>query len=380
MASRSKLKPFLFATLLTVVLFVFVEIGLRATTFGCGLPEPNLCGFGNVSYRFNDKPGGGDLVPNQDGVWAIWPHRPYHVQTNSDGLRNAREVDRRADLTILAVGDSFTFGPYVPNDDTWPAWLEFTLASGSARRRRVQVLNAGVAGYTIQDEYYYLVERGLPLKPDLVVIALYPNDISDFRGIQRNFLARAEKTIREPTVASIVRDLFNRYESKLAILRLATRLKRSAEVAEAREGSAAAKAIESTATKCDPFVQPESFENDACWLNFDKWLRRTISLLKENGIPLLLVAIPDQRQLDSRQNTSIPQDFVGAIASQEAVPFLDLQLSLKELSPSNALYLQRLDPKSGDYVGNAHMSSEGYRQVARRIAEEIENRVLVSRR
>jgi lysophospholipase L1-like esterase len=378
MTSRSRLKGVLFSAIIVVFFFVLVEVMLRATTFGCDLPEPNLCSFGNVSYRFNTTSGGGDLVPNQDGVWAIWPHRPYHVQTNSDGLRNAKEVNHEADFTILAVGDSFTFGPYVPNENTWPAWLEFMLAGKLTTRRSVQVLNAGVAGYTIQDEYYYLVERGLSLQPDLVVIAIYPNDISDFAGEQRGFLARPQKMIRGPSLVSMARRVFERYESKLAILRLATRIKRSAEVVEAREDVAASSAEQHEDKKCSPYVAPDVIENDPCWRSFDEWLERTISLLKDNDIALLLVAIPDQRQLDLQVSATMPQRFLSKIASREDVAFLDLLPSLDEGSSSEALYLQRIDPNSGEYVGNAHMSSEGYRRVARRIAEEIGRRWLVS--
>lgn len=59
-----------------VALLVLIEGGLRAALVRCTAPEPNLCRSDEVSYRFNESDGGGDLVPNQDGVWAIWPHRP----------------------------------------------------------------------------------------------------------------------------------------------------------------------------------------------------------------------------------------------------------------------------------------------------------------
>src|SRR5262245_20089300 len=42
--------------------------------------------------RYNYSPAGfGDLVPGQDGHWITWFHRPYHVETNSGGLRNTEE-------------------------------------------------------------------------------------------------------------------------------------------------------------------------------------------------------------------------------------------------------------------------------------------------
>ena len=47
-------------------------------------------GLGLSRYLYSPV-GSGDLVPRQDGHWIIWYHRPYHVQTNSLGLRNVEE-------------------------------------------------------------------------------------------------------------------------------------------------------------------------------------------------------------------------------------------------------------------------------------------------
>ena len=93
--------------------------------------------------------GVGDLVRNQDGHWIIWFHRPYHVVTNSVGLRNVEEP-RDGALRILALGDSQTFGPYMTNEDTWPARVEANLRRQSLD---VQVFNAEIAGYSIGDEF-----------------------------------------------------------------------------------------------------------------------------------------------------------------------------------------------------------------------------------
>src|SRR5262245_51162087 len=82
-------------------------------------PGDNL---GLSRYNYSAR-GYGDLVPRQDGHWSTWFHRPYHVQTNSVGLRNTEEPSDKA-FRILAVGDSQTFGPFVGNEDTWPAWAE----------------------------------------------------------------------------------------------------------------------------------------------------------------------------------------------------------------------------------------------------------------
>ena len=286
------------------------------------------------------------------------------------GTAQQKEVDPDVDLRILAVGDSFTFGPYVPNEDTWPGWLEHVLNARLHPRERVQVLNGGVAGYTVRDEYYYLAERGLGLEPDVVVVALFPNDISDFESLQREYLARPETTVRARSVVSEARAVFARLESRLAILQLATRAKRTmqAEDVRARQGESSSRA--GARRVCDPYSKPDA--SDPCWQGFALWLRRTISLLRDSGTSFLIVAIPDQSQLDGGSSPTTPQEFIGQICSGERAPFLNLLPFLAELEDSESVYLQRRDPATGEYVGNAHMSSYGYRQIARLIADELE--------
>ncbi|HET6278985.1 MAG TPA: hypothetical protein VFG08_09395 [Candidatus Polarisedimenticolia bacterium] len=71
--------------------------------------------------------------------------------------------------TILAVGDSFTFGDQVNDDETWPAYLEAILDR--------PVLNGGVFGYAL-DQTVLRAEEILTRQPagDLVV-SIFPDDI-----------------------------------------------------------------------------------------------------------------------------------------------------------------------------------------------------------
>jgi hypothetical protein len=71
---------------------------------------------------------------------------------------------------ILALGDSFTEGFAVSNDETWPAQLE--------RITGRRVLNAGVRGYGL-DQIVLRGERLVPLlKPQTVVLAFIADDIT----------------------------------------------------------------------------------------------------------------------------------------------------------------------------------------------------------
>src|SRR5262249_48072666 len=129
-----------------------------------------------VEVAFGFSPGGyGDLLPNIDSVERLYPSRPYHLKTNSVGLRNNEELVLNPNVyRILAIGDSYTYGFYVHNEETFPARLEERLYE--LREAHFQVLNAGIPGYTIEDELSYLKDKGLKLNPKLVILGVYTND------------------------------------------------------------------------------------------------------------------------------------------------------------------------------------------------------------
>lgn len=71
---------------------------------------------------------------------------------------------------ILALGDSFTFGYGVADGETWPAMLERRLG------QKFRVINAGTTSYSVFHELDLLKEKGVGMKPRLVIHGLYWND------------------------------------------------------------------------------------------------------------------------------------------------------------------------------------------------------------
>ena len=102
------------------------------------------------------------------------------ISFSKDGLRE-HNLGRRppADGSpILALGDSYTEGYAVGNDDTWPAYLE--------RHAGRRVLNAGVRSYGL-DQIVLRAEQLAPaLKPRTFILAFIGDDI-----------ARATLSVRE---------------------------------------------------------------------------------------------------------------------------------------------------------------------------------------
>ncbi|HYL56341.1 MAG TPA: SGNH/GDSL hydrolase family protein [Gemmatimonadales bacterium] len=123
----------------------------------------------------------GIFAPAQDLIDRRDPHLPYHVTIDSLGFRGKDFPKSKppGELRILFTGDSFTFGDFVDDDATLPAQLERRL---TARCGDVRVVNAGLGDATIVEEAH-LIERGLTVSPDLVILLFSENDIDDLNRV-----------------------------------------------------------------------------------------------------------------------------------------------------------------------------------------------------
>lgn len=96
--------------------------------------------------------------------------------TNSAGFRGPElPVERSGGVRIACLGDSYTFGEGVGDDQTWPAQLREVLARRFPQAG-VEVLNCGVNAYETRQERRLLETRVLDYAPDLVLLAFFLND------------------------------------------------------------------------------------------------------------------------------------------------------------------------------------------------------------
>jgi lysophospholipase L1-like esterase len=135
----------------------------------------------------------GEFVPNRTFRFLYYEDigdasdasRANHVavaRINALGLRGRNfPVGKPANTSrILFVGDSFTFGEGVQDDETFASILQERLRSEAADGERTyHVINAGVPGYNTKDEVLNLRAKWLDLEPDTVVLVFYLNDAYD---------------------------------------------------------------------------------------------------------------------------------------------------------------------------------------------------------
>lgn len=122
------------------------------------------------------------LKNNYSGVEPSmeFPGTNVPVGINSAGFRG-RELQGDKS-TVVVMGDSYTFGVYVGDDETYPAVLDARIRE---RYPQYQVVNAGFAdGFETDQHYVWLKHNMQRLEPRIVILGAYPGN--DILGINPN--------------------------------------------------------------------------------------------------------------------------------------------------------------------------------------------------
>ncbi len=364
----------------TLVILLACELTARIAQWRSPLqpePQPEEFGFSTTGY--------GDLRPNLHHVETLYDVRPYFLQTNSAGLRNTEEIiEDESVFRVLAIGDSFTYGYYVHNQETWTARLEETL--NQRLTTRVQVLNAGVPGYTIEDELAYLREKGLALSPDLVILGVYTNDIMDLNPRIREYFARSVLLAQSAPVVENVPPFEAFLRDNVALYSLMRDAR-----ATYREYR-----IEAAINRVTPtmdglrelylnltFLQPDAPEYQTEWERYEGMLREMVALLADENIPLVIVMFPDLAQLPENGGLpDVPQRRLARMAADTSTPFLDMLPMFRQAGDIQSLYLMyysdsaQVDPDAPDaavmvFIGDGHPSPYANLVTARAVAEMV---------
>lgn len=103
----------------------------------------------------------------------------YRVTTGGMGIRGGNPSPKGHRLRILAVGDSTTFGLGVNDEETWCVALQQLL---DPEHEVIDVINAGVVGYSLFQTRRRIEQLAPVLEPDLVLMTVGHNDESSNLG------------------------------------------------------------------------------------------------------------------------------------------------------------------------------------------------------
>lgn len=186
------LKPVLFLSLPLLVFLALVHFAFMALVAIEGVPKFSFqfafTNFGQIGADLKDDDEIVILPPNSyfrksmpNGLSLKDSHG--NSITHFHGIRRSAPFEKKKApgvKRVLAIGDSFTWGAGLADDETFSAVLERRLnETRPAGVEQVQVLNAGIVSSTISNSYESLRNHELEFEPDVVVLTFCDNDISD---------------------------------------------------------------------------------------------------------------------------------------------------------------------------------------------------------
>lgn len=165
-----------FIILLIASLLLVFEAGIRLIT-------PSLF---SVQYKQREEitnpPQLLTPYPNEGVGYSLLPN--LNVQflgkkfsTDKDGFRVSPHQPP-GDIKIIGIGDSVMMGWGVSNKETYLHLLGENLRK---KNQSVKTYNLGVLGFNATQEYFYFLDKGLKLNPDLVILQYVGNDFEKTR-------------------------------------------------------------------------------------------------------------------------------------------------------------------------------------------------------
>ena len=164
-------KQYLLGTCSIVICIVCVELALRVLSPALALRDFHFLRSAQHHH---------ELMPNTAYHLGRFEGEDIIVQTNEDGLRShhSRDSFLSFDKRIVCLGDSFTFGAWVQDDQAYPQILESLLNEKEAEVS-VGVLNAGILSYSPLLEEQMLEHVVKHYRPHVVTLMLDCTDIGD---------------------------------------------------------------------------------------------------------------------------------------------------------------------------------------------------------
>lgn len=315
------------------------ELYVRYSDTRVASSEGDLAGnpFSLVRYT----PAGRRLVPGADVVIRnhYLSRRDVPMRINAHGFRDheLRVPKPEGEVRILVLGDSITWGDYLPAQEVYVERLESRLRARGARQ--VEVVNAGVGDMGLRGEVELLLERGLAVEPDVVIVAFYLNDSRPPWGFpaergHRGWLRRHSMLAnRVYDWALLRRWLHERGEGRLDWVSAASRLGWRQDRDQFLELAALARYDWGAAW------QPAS------WQEVDAQLARLEAIAEQHDFRTVLVSLPVAFQVQASFLEDTPQRELARLAAARGFEFVDLLPALRQRADEE-LFFDHCHPTS----------------------------------
>ncbi len=315
----------------------------------------------------------GDLEPGLQARDAVNAALSYTLSSDDRGFRDgkARPAPRDArPVRILCLGDSYTFGYGVDDPSTYPAQLQAMLAAARPDLA-FDVMNAGYPRYGIDDEMSFFERKGRAIRPDLVILQFFLNDIQDMAR-QRPFglflLDQSRPAPRGGLERALNHAELYRFAKKLRIAWAGEHPPQASEPARqvllsgGPYRASLTEAQKRLVSTYEGIVSDDSLRELApLWREYIEKVLALRAMVETAGGRFLFMIVPDADQLDNFR-TAASRALVAPLIAQ-GVDVLDLTF---------AFLAQRFDHGTPLFLrDDPHCSPAGNAFIARRLADGL---------
>lgn len=297
---------------------------------------------------------------------------PYHgysakVRTNSRGLRDDQVIVPKPAgvLRILLLGDSMTAGLEVRKEETFEAVCEQRLRVHGP----VEVVNAGVRGYNLDNILLFFENEGASYAPDVVVYLFVENDLKSAAELSPNTLDRS----RGFTLSGIAGRLaaYSHLTLRFIYLRQMLRLRRERDRVEGDVRQVNVPHGLYEMLRNPRYAEGPAYRSSAARI---ATLARTC---ERSGADFLLAGAPHQPEIDPESQAwwrrylagNTPLNFDGVRS------YLDWVATLHAIQRFDPVPAFRRAWRSGQtywFHKDDHLNARGHRLLGEQLAEHIE--------
>jgi len=296
------------------------------------------------------------------------PQLGWDYQIAASRIRGPRKTGPKPAgmFRVITLGDSFTWGIEVKDEECFPHYLEKILQG----QRAAEVFNMGVGSYGIDQMLLKYLQHGRQLRPDVVVLGIYPHDYDRTR---LSFYSYSKPLFRpDEKAGQYVLDNVPVPPPKEVYARLASSLKGTESYGLVFLKNRVRKLL-STALGSNGYYS----ETDRL---VEYLLARLKDELDKTGTKLLVVNIPPGHAFENDQalskGKSGPQTaHLRALYGKLEIPYVDLLEALPQNRPLATIYRDYYIHRPDGSIG--HFTPLGNAEVAKVISEALKQKGMI---
>lgn len=310
--------------IVALISVVFTEVAFRIFN----QINPTFIFYDNSYNRFRGKPFASD----------------YDSNLNSKGFKDVEfeKVKAEGVFRILGIGDSFAFG-VVPYQHNYHTLLEANL---NRQGKKVETINMGIPNLNPRDYFAVLMNEGLEVQPDLVIVSFFIGN--DFLDAESNQLTRPIYSYSYlASFFKFIQDMRTKYEGQ-------TFLPDNWVYNDDEPTWTYENYLQMEASRTEIYqIQNPEFKPI-----FDyslSYLQKIKEVCDYKNIPMLVVLIPDEMQVDpslqkdvlktvnglgENFDFEIPNRLLQEELQRQEIDYIDLLGEFREINKTTRLYKQ----------------------------------------